>query len=103
MNNLLTHVFSALVMLAIIAFSFYMIRNTKGKMSEGFKIMIIGHLPLMIMHVIQMFVIYEQYEMSELKISFLDETAQIIAALSIFIAIYLIKTTVFGRGEKNEN
>lgn len=92
---------SALAMFVVIAFSFYMIRHTKGKMSEGFKIILMGHVPLMLLHGTEAAMALSGQPMSGVKVAFLEQTAQVIAAFSIFIAIYLIKRTLFMEEEEN--
>ncbi len=104
MSNLLLHIASALTMFTVIAFSFYIVRNAKGKMGEGFKIILIGHMPLMLLHIYEVVIILfgNPLHIAEIKMKFLDQTAQIIAAFSVFVAIYFIRTMVFiiDRGSK---
>ncbi|MEW6528865.1 MAG: hypothetical protein AB1391_03180 [Candidatus Micrarchaeota archaeon] len=104
MSNLILHTASALAMFIVIAFSYYMIRNAKGKMSDGFKIILIGHVPLMFLHIYEIFsLVFEDIpHVDEIKLRFLDHTGQVIAAFSIFVAIYFIRVMVFikDRGSK---
>ncbi len=95
-GNAMLYLSSALAIVMVITFSFYMVRNTKGKMSEGFKIMLLGHIPMLLLRVAEFALIwYGDYSVSDLKLSFLEQTTQIIAALSVFIAIYIIRNMAF--------
>ncbi|VVB98637.1 Uncharacterised protein [uncultured archaeon] len=95
-DGLIFHLGSAIAMFVVIAFSFYMVRSTRGRMSEGFKIILMGHVPLMLLHTIEAaMILFSSGGMSELKLDFLEQTAQVIAALSIFAAIYIIRRTLF--------
>lgn len=99
MSDLMFTLASALAMFIVIAFSCYMVSSTKGRISEGFKIMLLGHIPLMILnlaHALSILMVGTP-QVSEIKLEFLEQTAQVIAAFSIFIAIYLIRTMVFNK------
>lgn len=106
MAALIFHLSTALAMLILIAFSFYMLKNTKGRLSEGFKIIIIGHTPLLFLQIAEAAFIYYNYKNIDVisgELSLLEQTTQAIAALSIFIAIYLIKKTTFIRFGDTKN
>ncbi len=96
MDDLIYHLAASITMTIVIAFSLYMLRNSKGKMSEAFKIIIFGHVPMLVVHGAKtLSFLLADFELSDIKFVFLEQTAQVIAALSIFIAIYLIKQGSF--------
>ncbi len=104
MADVMFHLSGAVAMLVVIAFSFYMVRNTRGKMSEGFKIMLVGHMPILLLHMAEAGLAYGgAFDVGDFRLEFLEQTAQVIAALSIFIAIYLIKNMVFTKFEDAED
>ncbi len=83
----------------VIAFSFYMVRHTRGRMSEAFKIILLGHSVVLLFDIAKVASAFLGYEMSPLKVVFMEQTAQVISALSIFIALYMIRQSSFHRAE----
>lgn len=98
------HFIGSIVLLVVIIASFYMLRHTKGKLSEGFKLILIGHLPLLFLYVMSSgLIFYGSISFSTIKLAFLEQVASMIAAVSIFAAICLIKNWFLVPGAvKNE-
>lgn len=104
MTELFYRASATVAMFVLIAYSFYVVRNTRGKMSEAFKIIIIGHLPMLAFYIVETAAFFvTDFAQSDIKTIFLEQTAQVIAALSVFIAIYIIKRGSFYRSGETEN
>lgn len=87
---------STIAAVLVVIFSFYMIRKTRGRMVGSFKMMLIGHTPVALVYVAELLLtFYGIYEEGDLRVVFIEQTAQVVAALSVFLAIYLIKRNIF--------
>ncbi len=98
MDALMIYLSSTVAMLAVMIFSIYMLGNSRGKLSDGFKIIILGSAPLLLLRMAQaaMMAFGPGYDVSDLRLALVEQIAQVITALSIFMAIYLIKRDFFG-------
>ena len=90
---------SGISMLLVIYAAYMMIGNSKGDFANAFKVILFGHVPSAAVHFLASLSFFGLnvlpgnggvYEA-------LNQTCQVISALSVFAAIYLVKKTLYDK------
>ncbi len=94
---------SGISMLLVIYAAYMMVSNSKGDFAKAFKIILVGHTPSVMIHLLGSLSYFGieiiPYGKGTAYIA-LNLSSQIISALSVFIAIYVIKRALYDKIEK---
>ncbi len=103
LTNFVLNFASSIAMLLVIYAAYMMVHRSRGEFANAFKIILIGHIPSAAVHFLNSlsyFGISVLPDDGSAAYNALNQGVQVISALSVFIAIYVVKKVLFDKIEK---
>ncbi|VVB98638.1 Uncharacterised protein [uncultured archaeon] len=97
---------SGISMLLVIYAAYMMVRHSRGDSAAAFKIILIGHVPSALVHFLASLAYFGVPLIPDENSFFyavLNHGGQVVSALSVFIAIYVMKRVLFDKIAKFAN
>jgi hypothetical protein len=91
---------SGMSMLLVIYAAYMMVRHSRGDSAAAFKIILVGHVPSGLVHFmasLSYFGIPLMPDENSFFYAALNHSGQVVSALSVFIAIYIMKLVLFDK------
>lgn len=91
---------SGISMLLVIYAAYMLVHDSKGDLAKAFKIILLGHVPSAVIHFFGSLAYFDVNVLPEtgsVAYALLNYTAEVISALSVFLAIYVIKRALFDK------
>ncbi len=99
-TSAIVHFAAGLAILLVIYASYMTVRESKGNLASAFRIILIGHIPLTLIHLVSalsdMGIIGQLFNNGAIHEP-LNDVGEALSALSVFLAIYKVKKELYDK------